>query len=182
METLIEFVKSLFSTGRKGRPTLVLWEALHNFLHAVERLLPKKLFGRLHDYCAHRAFRKAVCVVVIRNGLVLAVARRGTAETWGLPGGWSGSNLRKSAARELREETGVVVDYDRLTFLYEGQVDGAQVTTYILFGLSGEPQQGDAGPVRFVTWDTLLTGAFNGYNADVRKAYDALVAFMLSPD
>ena len=153
----------------------MFWEAIHNSIHSVERVIPARLFSRLHDYSAQLAYgRIAVCVVVTKGVFVLGVARRGTDSRWGLPGGWAaGGNLQKAAARNLREETGIRVDFHKLREIYRGFDDKVEVVTFCVDAPSiGNPQQCGAGRVSWLDWDQLLDGPFGTYNAEVKQAMD----------
>lgn len=170
LELIGEIFWAFFRTGRKGRPSLALYELLHEVLHRTERFLPAALFRSAHDYVSYRAFRRAVCVLVTRGDLVLAVARRGTGDQWGLPGGWAGSNLRRSAARELYEETGLLIEHRDLVSVYAGRCGEADVFTFRANLAVGEPQQRDAGPAKFISWDELFRGPFAEYNRRLHAA------------
>jgi 8-oxo-dGTP pyrophosphatase MutT (NUDIX family) len=70
--------------------------------------------------------RQAVCVVRIReDGSILTVTRRGT-DILCLPGGKvdDGESLEYSAVRECFEETGILVDIQRLLPVYSAIVSG----------------------------------------------------------
>jgi len=122
--------------------------------------------------------KRAACVF-IRNssGRILAVARRGTKDQWGLPGGKidsdEGSDI--AAARELQEETGLEVDPKDLTLLYENlDGHGYVCITYLAkaddIKKSGLLLSGDAGPARWITEEELMQGPFRQYNAAVVRA------------
>jgi len=170
LELFSEMIRAFFRSGRKGRPSLAFYELLHEATHRCEWFLPKNMFQRIHNFFAYHAFQLAVCVLVTRGDQVLAVARRGTTDKWGLPGGWSGSNLRRSAARELYEETGVLVEHRDLVLVYSGRCGDTDVHTFRAPNARGEPQQRDAGPAKFVSWDDLCAGPFAEYNGRVRAA------------
>lgn len=118
--------------------------------------------------------RRQACLILLVNDddHVLAVARRGTQDAWGLPGGKvdPGEDLIDCARRELREETGVHAH--SLTELYRDvDDDGFESITFLADGWTGDPVQGDAGPVDWITWDTLTRGPFPMYNTAVRVSY-----------
>ena len=122
--------------------------------------------------------KRAACAFVRnQSGRVLAVARRGTTDQWGLPGGKIDGDEagRVSAARELKEETGLEVSYIDLEFLYENlDGHGYVCTTYLAkaedIKKSGLILSGDAGPAAWITEEELLSGPFQQYNAAVLRA------------
>jgi 8-oxo-dGTP pyrophosphatase MutT (NUDIX family) len=116
--------------------------------------------------------RKAVCVLIERDGKVLAVARRGTTDQWGLPGGKvdPGEEPREALIREMREETGISLDPDALHKVFHREDGEFDVDTFQYEGpIRDLPKQGDAGPVTWVTWDELLEGPFGQYNAQLKQ-------------
>lgn len=113
------------------------------------------------------------------TGRVLGVARRDDPNAWGLPGGKveEGESEWVAAARELKEETGIVATLFGLreVFRREGGVTyqlrllpwefrGSGVS-YVQAPKPGEPR------CDWVTWEQLFAGPFGDYN---RRLYAAL--------
>ncbi len=121
---------------------------------------------------------EAACVVILRGGLVLGVTRKGTTNAWGLPAGkvHGLESPREAAARELREETGLSVDADQLTYLYERQEGDLRVVTYLSADPGGDLRPEPESKAGWVTWEQLFAGPFGDYN---RRAYEALPAARL---
>jgi 8-oxo-dGTP pyrophosphatase MutT (NUDIX family) len=151
---------------------VLLWRLIHNMLvHPLLGLAPKsRLVEGLHTWTAHRGYPQACLVVLVRHGLVLGIERGNVEGAWGLPGGKRerGESRRACAARELREETGVVVAPERLTEVHRDFVDGFDTTTFTVDEFEGVPRSSDEGGVRWISWDTLLGGSFSAYNRGVR--------------
>jgi mutator protein MutT len=108
-------------------------------------------------------------------GEILVVARRGTKDMWGFPGGKVefGEDHEGALRREVYEETGIIVSVGE--YIYSNEVSGTIVTTYrVIVDLMPEDLCGDAGPVKWVTWGELIErSAFAEYNTAVRcYAYD----------
>lgn len=122
--------------------------------------------------------KRAACVFVrnVPGNRVLAVARRGTTDQWGLPGGKIDADEEPNiaAARELKEETGLDVDPANLELLYENLDDHG----YVCVTFQAKPEDvrggliltGDAGPAAWITENELLSGPFRRYNAGVLRA------------
>ena len=117
----------------------------------------------------------AACVVIVQDGKVLAVPRRGTTDQWGLPGGKvnPSESIRHTAVREILEETNLKLDVDKLTEIHGGPDDnGFIVITYAYEGtLRGELKQGDTGEPKWITWDELISGPYPKYNTIVRDSW-----------
>lgn len=151
---------------------MVLWRVIHNCIaHPLLALADglSTLADFVHGRTAAKAYPRSACVVIADGERVLAVARRGTASLWGLPGGKADGHesLEECAVREVLEETRVRVG--GLREVYRAMVGDTEVTTFFAQRWSGAPANGDAGPVSWVTWDELLTGAFRDYNSVVMR-------------
>jgi|WetSurMetagenome_2_1015567.scaffolds.fasta_scaffold292317_2 8-oxo-dGTP pyrophosphatase MutT (NUDIX family) len=110
----------------------------------------------------------AACVLIVRNdGLVLAVSRKNDHTDFGLPGGKvePGEELACAAARELWEETGVIVAPSTLEKIYEGP--GRTCTAHAFYARRwrGTPESREGAVTAWVPWSTLLKGSFRDYNA-----------------
>lgn len=116
--------------------------------------------------------KKSVCLFALnKEGKVLAVARRGTTDAWGLPGGKVdlGEDMIEALVREVYEETYIKLDADKLEPVFERVDPPYFVVTYSYKGeIKEDPRQGDAGSVGWVTWDELLSGPFGEYNARLK--------------
>ena len=112
---------------------------------------------------------EAACVLIKKDDKILLVSvnpRFGTG--WCLPGGkHEPGELGKDAAkRELYEETGLVVDYGDMHFIYYGPSvePGFLVTTYKAEYWEGEPKEMEAGlQVKWGTKEDLLASPFSKY-------------------
>lgn len=118
----------------------------------------------------------AACVLIVRDGLVLAVSRKGDPTAFGLPAGTiePGETAKAAAVRELQEETGFVVSDADLVLIYEGPVraadDRGNVPTFRAPDPGGEPRTSEEGAACWVDWETLARGPYAAYNAKVRSA------------
>jgi ADP-ribose pyrophosphatase YjhB (NUDIX family) len=107
----------------------------------------------------------AVICIVPRDGQVLMI-RRGTDlgyGLWGLPGGYvdRGEVVEKAAAREVWEETGLVVETDDLIGLFSESGDPVMVAVYAARETGGTMEAGpEALEVEFFSIDALPELAF----------------------
>ncbi len=133
----------------------------------------KRLFNMVKKFSdTNKPPRLAVCVCAIKDGKVLAVARRGTTDEWGLPGGKvdHGEDLAEALVREVWEESFIKLDKDKLVPDFFRADPPFIVLTYLYNGVINEPPiQGDAGPADWVTWEQLLSGPFGEYNAKLKE-------------
>jgi 8-oxo-dGTP pyrophosphatase MutT (NUDIX family) len=133
----------------------------------------KKLFEMVRKFAdAASQPREAVCMCAINGDKVLAVARRGTKNEWGLPGGKvdPGEDPVDALVREVLEETHISLDKSKLKPVFQRIDHPFLVTTYIYNGnIFDVPEQGDAGPTAWVSWDELLTGPFGEYNMHLKQ-------------
>jgi ADP-ribose pyrophosphatase YjhB (NUDIX family) len=107
----------------------------------------------------------AVICIVPRDGQVLMI-RRGTDlgyGLWGLPGGYvdRGEVVEKAAAREVWEETGLVVETGDLIGLFSESGDPVMVAVYAARETGGTMEAGpEALEVEFFSIDALPELAF----------------------
>lgn len=118
--------------------------------------------------------KQSVQLCAIKDGNVLAVARRGTVNSWGLPGGKpeKGEDDLSALVREVEEETLLKIDKN-LRFVFKRLNGNYIVTTYFYDGdIEEEPRQGDAGPSAWVTWEELISGPFGEYNKKLKESLE----------
>ena len=80
-----------------------------------------------------KPFKQAACVLVMTvNGKILMVTRKDS-DKLGLPGGKvdPGETPSEAAARELQEETGMIINHETLLPIYAAWVDGYYCHTFI---------------------------------------------------
>lgn len=110
-----------------------------------------------------RAF--GVSVLIIKDNLCLAVARRNDPNDWGLPGGKvddTDKTEADAAIRECFEETGLTIS--NLKEIYRGDCGGDEAVTFSC-DWEGEPSTQPGEPeCKWVTKETLMKGCFGKYN------------------
>lgn len=121
---------------------------------------------------------KAVCSLIIRNGMALAVSRRNDSSKWGLPGGKvdPGETAMQAVIRETFEEVGFNMDPAFLKEIFTeiclGQVS-YEVTTFLYTGPSPDLEDLVAEKgllVDYKTFDLLKdveTSPFANYNRHI---------------
>jgi ADP-ribose pyrophosphatase YjhB (NUDIX family) len=131
----------------------------------------KEVFGQERPICPNcdRVIfydpKVAVICVVPREGRILMI-RRGTDlgyGLWGLPGGYvdRGEVVEVAAAREVWEETGLVVEVGNLVGLFSEAGDPVMVAVYSAKETGGTLEAGpEALEVGFFSIDALPTLAF----------------------
>lgn len=106
------------------------------------------------------------------TGRILAVSRRDDPSDFGLPGGTieKGEAPAEAAARELREETGAVIDPASLRLVYARR--GCVTFEASLFHIKRvvRPRRGETGRIAWVEADDLLRGCFGKYNRKLLRA------------
>lgn len=119
----------------------------------------------------------AVCLVLIKNNLILSVSRINDPTKIGLPGGKiePGEDFAEAACRELHEETGIKVSPWSLRQIHSGidAKDYMVITYYVeqAAHLGQEAtQQPNEGVPKWVTWDELCNSHFGDYNKQVRES------------
>ncbi len=118
----------------------------------------------------------AACVLIVVGDKVLAVNRPDSTTEFCLPGGKLEHNeqFRTAAARELQEETGIVIYEHELEFIFKDHDDEYFTVTYLLDDPYLDPEQefkGDVGIARFVDWEVVESGPFAEYNKELHKIY-----------
>lgn len=132
---------------------------------------------------------KAVCAILPRDGAILGVSRKEDLTAWGLPGGKvedKDESPEQALAREMREETGFVIEPKKLITIYDGEEDdgyeGAVRTFFV--SPSAVLREGrkidERGLCLWIGWPELLRGPFAEYNANARGAlYDRIPEFWI---
>lgn len=118
---------------------------------------------------------RSATVLIIKDGLILAVSRKNNHNDFGLPGGKCEENesFEAAAVRELREETGIEA-FD-LVQVFERKSDNNFVKTFIpkkYYGqLPTDEEQISRGEgiVRFLPKEDLIKGSFGNYNKALFK-------------
>lgn len=128
--------------------------------------------------------KQAAAMLIIKDGLILAVARKSDKTKFGLPGGKcsEGELPFPAAIRETLEETGIKINYG--IFVYQrvepaGKPDGEDFYAYCFYATEweGEPQNLEGTEVRWLTPNELTSkemGAFPDYNAKMLEAFRKL--------
>ena len=112
---------------------------------------------------------QAACVLVWKDGKVLAVSRHEDPSSFGFPCGKveEGEAPDFTAKRELLEETGLIAN--DLSLVYQG-FDGERVVYTYEGSISGEINTKEPHEIRWMEPSELVSGIFSDYN---RAVFDA---------
>lgn len=121
-------------------------------------------------------------MLVVKDGLILAISRRHNKNIFGLPGGKYDEgvdhNSMDTAIRETLEETGVQVKHCVQVYQRVELGDGPQgvdfySTTYYATEWEGEPHTSEEGEVKWLTAEELTSthAAFGDYNRNMLDSF-----------
>lgn len=152
----------------------LLFKLLHHFIAHPLLILPWKWTTHFHDWTALWAFTpEIVCILYVEGDHLLGVARRGTTDEWGLPGGKVEKDEAPldAAVREMFEETHTRPVGLRKFYRGWSLAQHKVVQVYTADELEGLPVQGDAGSVGFISWTDLLNGPFGRFHREVHRRW-----------
>lgn len=133
--------------------------------------------------------REAGVMIIIKDGLILAVSRKDNKSIFGLPGGKKDSNdfsTLETAIRETAEETSIIVK--KCVFVYQNaelakSPDGRDYYSRCYFATewSGSPHNNEGCEVKWLTLDELCNtkAAFGSYNKNSFAALKQLFPNLL---
>ncbi len=113
--------------------------------------------------------KEAVCALIPRGDMVLAVSRKDNPTAFGLIGGKVDAGEDRIAAlyRETQEETGLKITSHKEVFNII-DAHGYNCFTY-LCDVEGEVTTTEKGVVKEVPWSVLFDGPFSSYNHELYK-------------
>lgn len=107
------------------------------------------------------------------DGNVLAVSRKNNKSDFGLIGGKVENNdetLLEALKRETKEETGLDI-LDATPFFVLKESNGFTTVTFIADEIDGDISTTESGVVEYVDVQTICTGSFGDYNAQLLDYY-----------
>lgn len=127
--------------------------------------------------------KQAGVMLIVKDGLILAISRRHNKTIFGLPGGKfdeaaGDNNSADTAIRETLEETGVQVKscmqvYQRIELGDGSNPVDFYSTTYYALDWEGEPHTSEEGEVKWLTAKELTStkAAFGDYNTKMLEQF-----------
>jgi len=124
----------------------------------------ERLICRVCEFVFYRNPNVGVAAIIVMNGAVLLTLRGGSVEPgkWDLPGGFVEYNedIREALVREVREETGLVIEVGRVHEVRSNFLEGPERHTvgvwFLARRVSGSLAAGDdAADARFFPFDEL---------------------------
>lgn len=142
--------------------------------------IPSRPANVMEEIMSQSDRKFAVCVVVIRDGKVLAISRKPDHVTYGLPGGTLEpfETFNEAVIREMEEETGYAAPHmgDFIRIHDAIDVEGWHTRAFYLpdpgFNFVTQPNEGH---LIWDDWSKLLEGPFKQYNIElIEKLKDFL--------
>ena len=122
--------------------------------------------------------KQAACVIITNpeTKKILIISRKDNHNDFGLPGGKKEENetLAQCAVRELREETGFIVDEKDLIFVYASVRPNLVCSTFNATSYTGEISSStEEGLVKWGDWEDITndSSSFAVYNKNLYKRY-----------
>lgn len=123
---------------------------------------------------------QAVVALIIKDGLILGITRRYNKSKYGLIGGKvdDGETLEQALIREVKEETGIIVNSCVQIYQRVERGDGPQgidfySTCYYATDWSGSLQSSEEGDIKWLTLEevTSTKAAFGDYNTKTLEVF-----------
>lgn len=118
-----------------------------------------------------------MAVILNSNNEILSVSRKYDHNDMNLPGGKvdkEDANFKEALAREVLEETGLIINTETVELVFVMYRDGFMGYTYFIKDWEGEIYTDEPHIVKWTKYETITKGSFGDFNKLLYKSLDEM--------